>query len=161
MATTQSRSIYRTVPVAGALLLAVWAGAGLPKAHACSSPAPAPDFGWGEPADNTQNVPTNVILYYPIPIAALSDDGVPGTFTLKTMAAVELAVTARRVHYWNYELVPAEELSPNTAYELTGSWLVGTEMVAKTIRFTTGAGPLEDAPANTRIIDSGLVRVIQ
>jgi len=122
MATTQSRSIYRTVPVAGALLLAVWAGAGLPKAHACSSPAPAPDFGWGEPADNTQNVPTDVILYYPIPIAALSNDGVPGTFTLKTMAAVEVAVTARRVHYWNYELVPAEELSPNTAYELTGSW---------------------------------------
>jgi hypothetical protein len=80
-------------------------------------------------------------------LAGLEDDGVPGTFTLKAIDSVEVAVTPRRVHYWNYELVPAEALEPNTAYELTGSWLVDTEVVGKTIRFTTGAGPLEDAPA--------------
>jgi len=88
-----------------------------------------------------------VVLYYPIPIAALVDDGVPGMFTLAAMDSVEVAVTARRVHYWNYELVPAEALAPNTAYELTGRWLVAGAMVTKTLRFTTGAGPLEGAPA--------------
>lgn len=138
-------STYQAMAMVGALLGVV--AVDLPKAQACLTDPGEPDFGWGEPADGASGVPTDVIPYYPIPFAALmSDSGVPGTFMLKTMAGVEVTVTPRRVHYWNYELVPDEALAPDTEYELTGSWLVGTEMIAKTIHFTTGAGPLEGAP---------------
>lgn len=144
------RSIYELSLIAGVLLVAVCV---MPsRADACSTTPPDPDFGWGEPSDDSTDVPTDVILYYPIPIAALSAEGVPGTFRLTTMDSIEVAITPRRVHYWNYELVPAEALAPNTTYELTGTWTVGTEEVAKTIRFTTGAGPLEDAPAKPDVM---------
>jgi hypothetical protein len=139
-------SLDSLLSIAGALLVALCADA--PKAHACSTQLEGPDFGWGVPADNATDVPTDVILYYPIsPGQATDGEDVPGTFTLTTLDGGEVALTARRAHVWGYELVPAEALAPNTAYALTGSWMVGSDTATKTLRFTTGAGPLAGAPA--------------
>jgi hypothetical protein len=118
------------------------------RAHACSTTAPIPDFDQGEPRDNATDVPTDVVLYYPMPVGPVSEgDAVPGVFALRTAGGIDVAITARRAGAWGYELVPAELLAPNTEYVLTGSWTTANaEALEDTQRFTTGAGPLQATP---------------
>jgi hypothetical protein len=139
--------LSQVVPVVtGALLAATTLQPS--TAHACSTIAPLPDFDQGEPRDNATDVPTDVVLYYPMPVGPVSEgDAVPGVFALQTTDGVEVAITARRAGAWGYELVPAELLAPNTEYVLTGSWTTAnSEALEDTQRFTTGAGPLQATP---------------
>lgn len=122
--------------------------ADVPSAQACLYPVPEPDLAWGEPADNATGVPTDVIPYYRMPVLAHAGEGVvPGTFTLRTTSSVEVALAPRRAQHHVYELVPAEPLDPDTTYVLTGRWTVNGKDIEDTLQFTTGSGPLEDAPA--------------
>lgn len=122
------------------------------RARACLTTSPPPSFQEGVPADGATDVPTDVRFYYPIPFAALSAESdemhVPGMFTLTGADGNAIALSARRVHIWNYELVPATALAPNTAYTLRGSWVevAAGNTVQDEVRFNTGAGPLAQKP---------------
>jgi len=143
---TPSKRRWHSLALASVCLVAV--GAVAPRAQACLHPAPEPDFAWGEPADNATDVPTDVIPYYRMPVFADGiEGGVPGTFTLRTMSSIEVAIVPRHAQYEVYELVPAERLDPSTTYVLTGRWTMNGTDIEKTIQFTTGSGPLEGAPA--------------
>ena len=137
-------------PMRGSILLASCALAAAwlaPRgAQACTRPQPEPDLTQGGPLDNATDVPTDVIPYYQFPIGtALDEDDVPSQFTLQTESSAEVALAPRKAHASGYELAPVEPLAANTTYLLTGRWAFGSRTVEKTIRFTTGSGPLQGA----------------
>jgi hypothetical protein len=110
-----------TLPLALCLLASSW-WLTPSQSRACSILAPAPAFR-GVPADGDTDVPTDVVLLYPIPFSSSSSRQgiVPGTFALTAPDGSDVAIAVNSVDYSHFELRP-------------------------TLTFTTGSGVLTEQP---------------
>ena len=132
---------------AGVGLLAVFVF--LPRRGDACITAPEPTALVGFPADGDADVPTNVRPVFDGLRADLSDPPLQSArFEIVSASGEVIAAEAKPTHFWHFELFPAAELKPLTAYTVRGSWTGGDrQMVTSAISFTTGAARLETPPA--------------
>jgi hypothetical protein len=116
------------------------------RANACSTAASDPTFD-GVPAAGATDVPTNVVpVFFFIPFYEETAPGVPGTFSIETLAGAPVTSTVRGVSNESFEIVAAKPLQPNTGYRIRGTWKrrlsdADVQTFETQLEFTTGAGP--------------------
>jgi|GEM_PF-5751840 len=98
----------------------------------------------GQPADEAQAVPTNVVLHYLVPsnTLAFSDQ-----YTLLSASGEQVPLVVTRPASSLLALTPQQPLQPNTAYTLAAHWKLAEGGEADTaLTFGTGDGPSDAAP---------------
>lgn len=129
----------------GVALLCISLGlaAAAPKsAHACLTLPPPPALV-GYPAEGQADVPTDVVPFYSIFDAGISDVAM-AQFELTSSEGAVIAVQAKQLYAWHAELLPSEPLQPNTEYRVEVSLPNGESV--RGVSFRTGAGPFEGKP---------------
>ena len=121
------------------------------RASACSIGVPAPALV-GKPVPGELSVPTDVV-----PVFSSFEAGdlngsylAEATFELSSATGETIAVTAQMTFSSHFELIPSSELEPSTEYTIRATFApreaqqTGVEV---SLSFTTGSGPLTEAPA--------------
>ncbi|HTU62488.1 MAG TPA: Ig-like domain-containing protein, partial [Polyangiales bacterium] len=105
----------------------------------------------GQPTNDAEAVPTNVVLHYLVPPGTVRfedpPDRVTGEYTLRSASGEQVPLVVTRPTRDLLELTPQEALQPNTDYTLEAHWELVTGQEADTaLTFLTGDGPNDATP---------------
>ena len=105
----------------------------------------------GQPANDAEAVPTNVVLHYLVPQNTVRfedpSDRVTGEYTLLSASGEQVPLVVTRPTRYLLELTPQQALQPNTVYTLGAHWeLLDGNEADTALTFGTGAGPVVEAP---------------